>query len=603
MILQALKEYYDRKASDADSDIAPPGWEWKEIAYVLVLDKDGNPIDLVSTVEGTGKSKTTKRFLIPQSIKRTVGIAANLLWDTPEYVLGVPLKGSPERVAQQHEAFVTQVHALGEVNDPGFKALKQFFAIPDKEKILEQFAEWENLKKTGSFFVFKLAGARGIITDSSAVKKAIDAKPSLEKKESESKSTGKRATKVAKKTDAADSRITCLITGEKDELENLHASIKGVWGGNTSGGTIIGFNLDAFCSFGKKQGENSPVGKKAAFAFATALNTMLAKGSKNRMQVGDASTVAWASEENEFEGWFITAFSEPPKDNPDEGVEAVRAIYKSIESGAFHVDAKDKEPPRFYVLGLAPNAARISIRFWIVDTVENIAKRIKEHFDDLQIDAPPKAPEFLPLFRLLVATAVQGKSDNIPPNLAGETMRAILQGLPYPATLLKAAIRRICAEREVSYPRAATIKAYLNRFHRFYKKETNFRRLTVSLDKTNDNKGYLLGRLFAVLEKIQSEANPGINATIRDRFYAAASGTPASVFSNLMRLKNHHLSKLENAGRRVNLERILGEIIDGIEKEFPSHLSLHDQGCFAIGYYHQMQDFYKKKETVTTEAE
>jgi CRISPR-associated protein Csd1 len=205
----------------------------------------------------------------------------------------------------------------------------------------------------------------------------------------------------------------------------------------------------------------------------------------------------------------------------------------------------------------------------------------------------------LSLFRLLVSTAVQGKADNIPPNLGGDTMRSILEGLPYPATLLNAALRRICAEREVTYPRAAIIKAYLNRYYRFYKQKTHFKELTVSLDKNNKNPGYRLGRLFAVLERIQENALPGLNATIRDRFYAAASGTPASVFSNLMRLKNHHLSKLENAGCRVNLERLLGEIIDGIDKEFPSHLTLHDQGCFAIGYYHQRQDFFKKKEGAT----
>jgi len=573
MILQALKEYYDRKTEAADTDIAPPGWERKEIPYIIVIDKEGQPKDIQSTIEGTGKSKTTRKFLLPQSVKRTVGISSNLCWDSPEYALGVDLKGKPDRTAQQHEAFKNRVAELGTVHDDGIVALKKFLDLPEKTQQLEQFDEWENLKKSGAFLAFKLVGSKGIITDAPAVKKAVD---------------------QLSTTSSSDNTGICLITGEDDEIERLHAAVKGIWGGNTSGGTIIGFNLDAFCSYGKKQGDNAPVGKRAAFAFATALNTMLAKGSKNRMQVGDASTVAWASKETDFENWFISAFNESPKDNPDEGVAAVRAIYKSVESGAFHISGE--ESPRFYVLGLAPNAARISIRFWIVDTIEKIAVRIKEHFDDLCIVRPPQQPEYLSLFRLLVSTAVQGKSDNIPPNLGGDTMRSILEGLPYPATLLNAAIRRICAEREISYPRAAIIKAYLNRFYRFHQQPTNFKELTVALDKTNTNSGYLLGRLFAVLEKIQEEALPGLNATIRDRFYAAASGTPASVFSNLMRLKNHHLSKLEHAGQRINMERLLGEIIAGIDKEFPSHLSLHDQGCFAIGYYHQRQDFYTKKQ-------
>ena len=584
MILQALKEYYDRKTEAAEAEIAPPGWEIKEIPYIIVLDGDGIPVDIQSTVEGTGKNKTTRKFLLPQSIKRSSNVSANLCWDSPERSLGVALKGKPERVTQQHEAFKNRVAELGDVPDDGIAALKKFLNLPDKIGRLEKFNEWENLTKSGAFVVFKLAGSMGIITDTPAVRKAVN---------------------LLSAAPASANVGTCLITGEDDDIERIHAAIKGVWGGNKSGGTIVGFNRDAFCSYGKKQGENAPIGRKAAFAFATALNTMLAKGSKNRMQVCDASTVAWASKTTDFEGWFCSAFNESPKDNPDEGVEAVRAIYKSVESGAFHAERGDDETPtRFYVLGLAPNKARISIRFWIVGTVEEIAKRVKQHFDDIRIEAPPKQPEHLSISLLLISTAVLKEKGNIPPNLGGETMRSILEGLPYPATLLNAAIRRIHAEREVSYTRAAVIKAYLNRFYRFYKQETHFKEITVSLDKENTNPGYLLGRLFAVLEKIQSEANPGINATIRDRFYAAASGkTPARVFSNLMRLKNHHLSKLENVGRRVYFESLLGEIIDKIRNEFPSNLSLHDQGCFAVGYYHQVRNFYRKKEDAASEEQ
>ena len=577
MILQALKEYYERKASDPDSGIAPPGWEWKDIPYIIVLDNEGRPVDVQSTVEGTGKNRTTRRFLIPQAVVRTVGVEANYLWDTPEYTTGVAIKSKPDRVERQHQEFKQKVFSLGNIDDPGLQALKKFLEQTGKETLLEKFDEWQELKKTGSFHVFKLAGTKGIVSDAPQVRQAID---SLK----------------AGNYDETENKQRCLVTGEPDDIELIHAKIKGVWGGQTAGGAIVSVNFPAAESFGKTQGTVSPVGKQAASAFAKALNTMLAKGSKNRMQVGDASTVAWASKETDFEGWFISALGESPKDNPDEGVNAVHAIYKSIENGAFCGDTEeDGKPPKFYVLGLAPNAARISIRFWIVDTVETIAKRIKQHFDDLRIDIPPKQPEYLSLFRLLVSTAVQGKPENIPPNLAGETMRAILEGLPYPATLLNAVIRRICAERDVSYPRAAMIKAFLNRYHRFNKHNPQFKELTVSLDKENPNPGYRLGRLFAVLEKIQETALPGLNATIRDRFYAAASGTPASVFSNLIRLKNHHLSKMEHLGLRVNFEKMLGEIISGIEKEFPSHLSLHDQGCFAIGYYHQRQDFFTKK--------
>ncbi|MCD6305030.1 MAG: type I-C CRISPR-associated protein Cas8c/Csd1, partial [Deltaproteobacteria bacterium] len=208
----------------------------------------------------------------------------------------------------------------------------------------------------------------------------------------------------------------------------------------------------------------------------------------------------------------------------------------------------------------------------------------------------PKEKDFLSLFQILASTAVQGKAENIPPNLAGDTIRAILQGLPYPQTLLQAVIRRLHAEHTVTHARAALVKARINRSTRF--KNPNVQEeLTMSLDKHNANTGYRLGRLFAVLEKIQQEANPGINATIRDKFYASASGTPVAVFGNLMRLKNHHLSKLENPGRRIFFERLIGGIMDGIDASpgFPTHLILEDQGRFAIGYYHQMQAFYTKK--------
>jgi CRISPR-associated protein Csd1 len=276
-------------------------------------------------------------------------------------------------------------------------------------------------------------------------------------------------------------------------------------------------------------------------------------------------------------------------------VRAVESLFKSIKSGAFFTDENEKN--RFYVLGLSPNAARISIRFWIVDTVAGMAVKIKRHFDDISIVHGHKEKDVLSLFKLLVCTAAQGKADNIPPKLAGETMRAILEGLPYPQTLIQAVIRRIRAEHDITHPRAALIKAGINRSTRF-KNPRIEEELKMSLDESNTSIGYRLGRLFAVLEKIQQEANPGINATIRDRFYGAASGTPVAVFGNLMRLKNHHLAKLTSTGRRIYFEKLLSSIIDGVEAKvaFPTHLSLEEQGRFAIGYYHQHQNFFVKKQ-------
>jgi len=356
---------------------------------------------------------------------------------------------------------------------------------------------------------------------------------------------------------------------------------------------LVGFQKNSgFDSYGKEQGYNAPVGKSAEFAYTTALNTLLK--SSPRMLVGDAVSVCWSEKSSDLENQIADFFSEPPKDDPDRGVRAVESLFKSIKSGAFLADENEKN--RFYVLGLSPNAARIAVRFWIVGTVAGMAVKIKQHFDDLRIMHGPRDKDVFSLFRLLVSTAAQGKADNITPNLAGDTIRSILEGLPYPKTLLSAAVRRNRAEQEVTYYRAALIKACINRSTRF--KNTSIKEeLKMSLDENNTNIGYRLGRLFATLEKIQQEANPGINTTIRDRFYGAASGTPVAVFGNLMRLKNHHLAKLESAGRRIFFEKRLGQIIDGVEAKiaFPTHLNLEDQGRFAIGYYHQMQDFFIKK--------
>jgi len=384
----------------------------------------------------------------------------------------------------------------------------------------------------------------------------------------------------------------CLVSGEPDEPTRLHTAIKGVWGAQTSGANIVSFNLDAFRSFGKEQGMNAPVGKKAEFAYTTALNSMLVKGSRKRIQVGDATTVFWAEKKNEIEDVFAVIFSEPAKENPEQTIKAIRILYESPKAGATPPITEDYTP--FFVLGLAPNAARIAVRFWHAGTVGETARHIRQHFDDCAMIHGPKQPEYLSLFRLLVSTAVQGKSENIQPNLAGEFMKTILAGTPYPQTLLAAAIRRCRAEREVTYPRAALIKAVLARSARFYKHTE--KEVDMALDKDNTNIGYRLGRLFAVLEKIQEEASPGINATIRDRFYGAVSCTPVTAFPHLMKLKNHHLAKLENRGRAVNLEKIITEIIGGIT-DFPSHLSLQDQGRFAVGYYHQRQAFFTKQET------
>lgn len=581
MILQALKEYYDRKASDPDSDIPPEGFENKPIPFLIVIDQEGNFINLEDTREG----KTGHVYLLPKSKSRSGSLSYKttfLLWDHIGYLLRYP---NDEKANNQHVTWLMSLAQLPQElqADEGVIAMRRFYDRDGIDK-LKKHEKWKECIKIPSCnMAFRLVGDNFPIPCRRIVQHYIRNQIRLPRDRPKSMASNKN-TSIGR----------CMLTGELDEIVRVHSDTRI----GKDAKKLVGFQKNSgYDSYAKEQGFNAPVGKSAEFAYTTALNSLLK--SNSRMIIGDAVTVFWSERETELEDQIAAFFSEPPKDDPDRGVRAVESLFRSIESGTLFTDENERN--RFYVLGLSPNAARIAVRFWIIDTVAGMAVKIKRHFDDLAIIHGTKEKSVLSLFRLLVCTAVQGKSDNIPPTLVGETMRAILEGLPYPQILLQAAIRRIRAEHDISYPRAALIKACINR-------STHFRNpaiqeeLKMSLDESNANIGYRLGRLFAVLEKIQKEANPGISATIRDRFYGAASGTPVAVFGNLMRLKNHHLAKLSSAGRRIYFEKLLGSIIDGVEAKvaFPAHLSLADQGRFAIGYYHQNQDFFAAKQKSST---
>lgn len=583
MILQALKEYYDRKAADSESDIAPEGFERKEIPFVVVLNAEGQFVSLEDTRERVGKKLLGKMFMVPRSKTRTGGKSYKttfLLWDHIGYLLQVSKSNDPDdlqKAANQHKAWLNMLDALPNElkKDAGVAAILAFYKKNSGPEAVKADPNWsECIKLPSCNMTFRLADDAHPIPCRPRVREYVRALVSRV---------------VEAKEDAEEKEIVarCLVTGEIGPIVRTHGRTPI----NKDTKSLVAFQRNSgYDSYGREQGYNSPVCKSAEFAYTTALNTLLKSGSQ-RLLVGDATTVFWASRKTRFEDEVVAFFSEPPKNDPDRNARAVADLLLSVKNGAY---AETDRDTRFYVLGLAPNSARISVRFWQVGTVPEMAVRFASHFEDTRITHGPRDKDTLSLFRLLVTIATQGKSENIPPNLAGETMRAILQGLPYPQTLLQAAVRRIRAEHEISYPRAALIKACLNRMTRRNEPQQE-EEMRVSLDTANTNIGYRLGRLFAALEKIQTEASPGINATIRDKFYGAASSTPVTVFGNLMRLKNHHLAKMENVGRRVNFERLLGEIVGGIN-DFPPHLKLEDQGRFAIGYYHQAQDFYTKKE-------
>jgi CRISPR-associated protein Csd1 len=575
MILQALNRYYERA-----ENMPREGWVRRGVDYILVLDSQGHCINIEAIGE-LKKGKTIPReLLVPaigkQAMKHTnSGNDANLLWDNASFVFGTGNKG-----AVKLASFIATIQDwLETVQDHGVEAVIRFCtrlqSTPESvTDLIERFQLQEDFAKRDPVLVFRL------VSDI----EQVYARPSV-------RTTYEAA--LAASQSGSTLRGNCLVTGETDvPLAPNESVIKGVWGGQPAGCNIVSFNARAFESYGKRErnGENAPVSQRASFAYTTALNHLLASG--QRVQVGDTSTVFWAEEPHELETALPDLFGESPKDNPNRGVDAVKALYSAVQSGKFTAGGTET---RFHVLGLAPNAARIAIRFWETASALELAKRIKCHFDDIDIVHADYEPEHLSLFRLLTGIALLNKADNIPPNLGGEVMRAILEGLPYPAPLLNLAVQRCRAEQRPTYARAAAIKAYLNRINRRNKTEREFLPM---LDPSNPNPAYRLGRLFAVLEKIQEEASPGLNATIRDRYYGTASSTPVSVFTTLLRLKNHHLGKL-SPGRGVQMEKLIGEIMQGLA-DFPRQLALPDQGRFALGYYHQRHTFFIKSDATKT---
>jgi len=589
MILQALSEYYTRLSRDADSRrrLPAPGFEEKEIPFIVELRNDGTVTQLADTRRREGKHLRGQRFLVPLGEKKTSGVKANLLWDSAEYAIGLGRKRKVQALLAPADAFARRISDLPPSvrSDVGVQAVLKALERRDWS-VLHRHDAWKDIEESNPVVGFRLAGDHELVCQRPAVAAAVAAAPPSEAV-----------------------RGLCLVEGCSRPIARLHTAIKGVWGAQTSGANIVSFNERAFESYGKtkRQGENAPIGEPAAFAYTTALNHLLARDSRNRVQVGDASTVFWADRSSRFDGEFTLADFFGDGDDPDRNVRAVRSLLEALQSGRLSGNEGDA---RFFVLGLAPNSSRIAVRFWLHAPLRELAPRIVQHFRDLsivrQFDGDPATPS---LSRLLRSVAVQEKSENVPPRLGGEWVRAILEGRPYPQTLINAAVTRCRAEQaakeargNVGYLRAAILKAWLNRDHRRRNPRLpqDYAHFKEELDMTQSDIPYRLGRLFAVLERIQeASAQPNkLNATIRDRYYGAASTTPVAVFATLLRLKNAHLKQLDEAAQTY-FERLVGEIFGTVQTpalaSFPSHLTLPEQGRFALGYYHQRQSFFAKK--------
>jgi len=574
MILQALYDYYQRKKDSLPQE----GFELKEIKFVIIINKEGKFVDLQDLREG----KKGKQFLLPKSIGRAGSNSWQitfLLWDHVGYVLAHPKNNSSESIEmanRQHETFLNKIENLPEniKADEGVKSVLSFYESNQIEEV-KKHTNWEDCAKIpGCNLTFRFESDTELIPQRTSISEY-------------------QKTQVSSDGNIDDEQQiieTCLITGEKGPIARLHTSTSII--GSKSNAKLISFQKSSgFDSYGKEQAFNAPISIKAESAYSTALKHLIGS-STNKKIISDTTVLFWSEKTltiinaEEVFSWVI-ASQKVDEDNPDKGVQVINSLYNAVFTGQLPRERNN----HFYVLGLAPNAARISVRFWKMPSVEEFGNNIKLHFDDFKIVHSQKDVEHLSLYQILSSTALGYKMENVPPNLTGKVIESIIDGTPYPNTLLQQCIRRIRAEQSVNRSRAAILKAYLNRFNRIYKQHE--KEITMALDLTNTNCGYRMGRLFAALEKIQEEANPGINTTIKDRFYGSASSSPVAVFSQLLKLKNHHLPKL-SPGRKTYFEKLIGEIMSEIST-FPANLALNEQAYFSVGYYHQRQDFFTSK--------
>lgn len=592
MILQALRKYYERLTRDPRRDVPLPGFGLAKISFALVLSADGELVDVHDLREQKGKKLAPRPLQTPQAVKRTVGVAANFLWDNTGYVLGVDGKGKLERTAQTHQAFKALCRQLlAELDDAGARAVLVFLERwrPTPEPALPGDALWKDVCDQN--LVFVLDGQRGYIHERPAIKDAWLAH-------------------CLKNPDALEGQ--CLVSGAMGPLARLHPAIKGVWGAQSSGANLVSFNLDAFASYGKSQSYNAPVGEAATFAYTTALNNLLAEGSKQRIQIGDASTVFWSEQASEIESVFGPALGASVEEAEDSSLTDNVGLFLKAARDGVPDDAPEARNP-FYILGLSPNSSRIAVRFWHASSVGQMERRLGEYLDDITIVRQyENQPEYPPLWLLLRQTAVQGKRENIPAQLAGEVARAVFEGSALPSSLLAALIGRVRADGDMGYLRAALLKAYFCRRRRLDKSHANdspIMEVKVSLDIENKTPAYLLGRLFAVLENMQRLALPGIKATMRDKFFASASSAPRTTIPVLLRNSDNHYSKLRKMDNKARLaaylDRLIEQILDDIKSRegFPATLTMEQQGYFFLGYYQQRAYRSAKPEDQTIEQE
>lgn len=579
MILKALYDYYNR----CGDDIVPMDMAYVDFYYSIVLDEKGNFIRLEPLGGDSGLPLLTFR---PE--ERTSAPVPHCMGDHAGYILGLKEVKAKDNFDYAKEmtrnektltAFKKDVENFFNIlpDNSLVQAIHAFYKKFSLETInaIKHDSHWGDFcKYLAKNITFSVIGINGYAASDNEI---------LQVKKQSKSNENKKA--------------VCLITGVKEKPVNTTYS-SFILGGK-SNAKLVAFQVNSgYDSYGKKMGLNAPISEEAEFKYTTALLKLLSKNSRNKFRIGDRSFVFWASSNNEAseqteESLFdLLGYTEEEVDDPNAKIEQVRKVFTAIYSGSLKTSLED----RFYILGLAPNSARIAVVFWSESSLREFAGKILQHFKDMEIiDTRKEGKPYMGIKDMLAAVTLSGKQSEATPNLPEAIVNSIFQGTTYPFTLFSACIRRIRAEsgshdkKAIRIARMAIIKAYLNRTN------SNNQKIEIMLDKSNTNQGYLCGRLFAVLDKIQEDAN-GISS-IRERYMNAASATPASVFATILNLSSHHMEKLTNDGKKIFFEKMKQEIMDKIPATgFPAHLNLQDQGRFFIGYYHQRQEFFTKKE-------
>lgn len=600
MILQALNRYYEILSSDPEGEIAPPDYSNVGVSFALNLSAQGDLLDVFPLFQQVQMGKKTvekpRRMIVPEQVKKTSGISSNFMCENSAYILGITDKGDAEFGVKRFEAF-QKLHQelLAKAENDTARAVLAFLENYNPATGREHPAIAPNLETMllGGNIVFMFRGA--FAHENPLIKQTWEAYKA-----------GKDAVMGQ-----------CLVTGEIAPIARLHPSLKGIRDANPTGASLVGFNARAYESYNHEQGQNSPVSEKAAFAYTTALNHLLSSANPNRkITIGDTTIVYWAESEKKgfaeaFGGIFEPQVVEEPIADNQEGrkkaekglkevAQKVRRVQK-LDLDALLADLRE-ENPRFYVLGLAPNAARVSVRFFLTDPFQKVVDRMMQHYRDLEIVKQyDNQPDYLTVAHILEETVSKKfKDKDASPLMAGAVMRSILTGAPYPAALYYAIINRIRADvdddqkriSKVNYVRAAVIKAFLTRK---YRNQDQYQEvLVMSLNEQATTPAYVLGRLFAVLEKVQQEAVGDVNASIKDRYFTSACASPASVFPVLLRLSQHHISKVGAYYHDKRIETILS-LLDIEKNPIPSRLTLDEQGVFILGYYHERKYLWTSK--------